>query len=63
MVFTVDPHGLSFTMKPEVLPIIALSALVGWWALRAPAFDDSAARHHDADCAGPGVHADGRSHL
>ena len=34
MVFTVDPHGLSFTMKPVVTVIIAVSAVVAWLALR-----------------------------
>ena len=68
MVYTVDPHGLSFTMKPTVVPIIAVSALVGWLAFRAtlldpPTMQSSAAGHDDADRAGPGVHADGRSHL
>ena len=34
MVYTVDPHGLSFTMKPTVVPIIAVSAVAAWLALR-----------------------------
>ena len=72
MVYTVDPHGLSFTMKPAVVPIIAVSALVAWLALRGISFDPrtteaamdgSAARDHDTDGAGSGVHADGRGHL
>ena len=72
MVYTVDPHGLSFTMKPTVVPIIAASALAAWLVLRNVPFgrttapsrsNDSAAGHHDADGAGPGVHADGRGHL
>ena len=72
MVYTVDPHGLSFTMKPAVVPIIAFGALIAWLALRdlpfgSPAGDAtaaaSAARHDDADGAGAGMHADGRGHL
>ena len=34
MVYTVDPHGLSVTMKPTVVPIIAGSTLVAWLSLR-----------------------------
>lgn len=69
MVFTVDPHGISVTMKPVVLAIIAVSTVLAWLALRdievgtAPAAQISPAADHDSDRAGAGVHADGRGHL
>jgi alpha-1,6-mannosyltransferase len=63
MVFTVDPHGLSFTMKPVVTAIIAVSAVVAWLALRHSIVSSSPSADHDPDRARAGVHTDGGGHL
>jgi alpha-1,6-mannosyltransferase len=63
MVFTVDPHGLSFTMKPVVVVIIAVSTAVAWLALRDLVISPSPPAHDDPHRARAGVHADGRRHL
>lgn len=58
MVFTVDPHGLSFTMKPIVIAIIVLSAVVAWLTLRDVDLRASPAADDDPHRARAGVHAD-----
>ena len=63
MVFTVDPHGLSFTMKPVVTVIIAVSAIVAWLALRDVAVSPSPPADDDPHRARAGVHADSGGHL
>ena len=66
MIYTVDPHGLSFTMKPAVLPILAASAVTGWCSLRGIEIGyptGSVPGDDDADGARPGVHTDGGRHL
>jgi alpha-1,6-mannosyltransferase len=63
MVFTVDPHGLSFTMKPTVLPIVVVSAGLAWLALRDVDVRASVPADDHADRARTGVYAHGRSDL
>ena len=58
MVFTVDPHGLSFTMKPVVVLIIAVSAGLAWLALRDVDVRRSTATDDDPYRARAGVHTD-----
>jgi alpha-1,6-mannosyltransferase len=63
MVFTVDPHGLSVTMKPIVTVIIAVSVAVTWLALHEIDVGPSPSADDDPDRARAGVHADGGGHL
>lgn len=63
MVFTVDPHGLSFTMKPAVVAIMAVSAVLAGLALRDVDVEKSPSADDDSHRARAGVYADGRGDL
>jgi alpha-1,6-mannosyltransferase len=63
MVFTVDPHGLSVTMKPVVTVIIAVAVAVTWLALHETNDGASTSADDDSHGARAGVHADGGGHL
>ncbi len=63
MVFTVDPHGLSVTMKPTVIGIIAVSVVIAWLTLRDVQISPSPPADDDPHRARAGMHTDGGGHL